>query len=196
MTYPILYTFRRCPYAIRARMALAYAKIQVQPIEVALKNKPADLLSVSAKGTVPVLILEDNTVIDESMDIMIWALSQSDPDDWLDSTLQDAYQDLIYKNDFEFKPLLDKYKYTQHTDKTTFNISKDKATGYLYQLNTLLEKNRFLLKESISIADVAIFPFIRQFYKVDVASFEASDYKNLQHWLNTLLNAPLFLQVM
>ena len=102
MTYPILYTFRRCPYAIRARMALAYAKIDIHQHEVDLKNKPLEMLNASPKGTVPVLILEDGSVIDESIDIMTWALTQSDPDNWLSAEHKDKCDDLINSNDIKW----------------------------------------------------------------------------------------------
>lgn len=197
MAYPILYTFRRCPYAIRARMALAYSKINVVFREVDLKNKPQEMLNASAKATVPVLILEDGSVIDESIDIIIWALKQSDPDSWLLSTeLKDIGDDLIYSNEFKFKPILDNYKYPQYSEKNDPKYYRDKAKGYLNQLNSLLMNNRYLLAEHISIADVAIVPFIRQFYLVDKQWFEHSEYKHLQTWLLSILNSEIFLSVM
>lgn len=196
MTHPILYTFRRCPYAIRARMALAYAEIGTQQIEVNLKNKPEDMLKASAKGTVPVLILENGTVIDESLDIMNWALSQSDPDSWIDSALKRNGDALIFANDFLFKPVLDGYKYSQHQDEALFNTYREKAKLYLNQLNDLLTKNHYLLGDRIQLADIAIFPFIRQFYKVDVEWFEASDYKKVYLWLHSFLDSNLFIKIM
>src|SRR5437868_3280183 len=102
---PILYTFRRCPYAIRARMALAYAKISTIQKEISLKNKPPELLAVSPKGTVPVLILENGSVIEESLDIMLWALGRSDPENWLDRAVKTKSLELIHYNDHSFKPI-------------------------------------------------------------------------------------------
>jgi glutathione S-transferase len=194
--YPILYTFRRCPFAIRARMAIAYSKIKVEQREVELKNKPQEMLLASPKGTVPVLILEDGRVIDESIDIMTWALTQSDPEGWLCSTLKDQSNELIHMNDIEFKPILDNYKYPLRTEKKDPLYYRDQANDYLYQLNSLLMKKRFFLTDQISIADVALFPFIRQFYMVDPQWFELSEYSYLHAWLQFFLNLELFLAVM
>ncbi|MCL9684848.1 glutathione S-transferase [Legionella maioricensis] len=196
MDYRILYTFRRCPYAIRARMALAYSKIDVHQHEVDLKNKPPELLKASAKGTVPVLLLEDGRVLEQSMDIIIWALTQSDPDGWLSTELKEQGDDLIYYNDIKFKPLLDNYKYPKNSEKNDPAYYRDKARIYLNQLNSLLKSNRYLLTDHISFADVAIFPFIRQFYMVDTQWFEQSEYKYLQTWLSSFLNSELFIKVM
>ena len=192
---PILYTFRRCPYAIRARMALAYAGIKVVPREVDLKNKPQELLQASAKGTVPVLVLESGQVIDQSFAIMRWALSQSDPEGWLIEGLQTQSDALIQTNDFEFKPLLDQYKYAKLAE-PGINPYRDKASAFLDQLNSLLINHRFLLADQITLADVAIFPFIRQFYKVDEQWFAERDYQFLHTWLHYFLNSELFLAVM
>ncbi|WP_058468232.1 glutathione S-transferase [Fluoribacter gormanii] len=194
--YPILYTFRRCPYAIRARMALSYSKITVEQREVELKNKPQELLLVSPKGTVPVLVLRDGRVIDESIDIMIWALTQSDPDDWLPIDLKEKCQELIHINDIKFKPILDNYKYPQKSAKKDPLYYREEAKEYLNKLNLLLMENRFLLSNHISITDVALFPFVRQFYMVDQLWFEQSEYKNLLGWLQFFLSSELFLTVM
>jgi glutathione S-transferase len=195
-TYPLLYTFRRCPYAIRARMALAYAQISVQHYEVDLKNKPQAMIIASPKATVPVLIVNEGWVIDESIDIILWALTQSDPEGWLIPDLKTACDDLIHANDFIFKPILDNYKYPQKSSKKDPIYYRDHATEYLNQLNSLLMKNRYLLGNQISIADVALFPFIRQFYMVDPPWFEQSEFKLLLVWLHSFLNSDLFLRVM
>ncbi|WP_454782624.1 glutathione S-transferase [Legionella sp. WA2022007384] len=194
--YPILYTFRRCPYAIRARMALSYSQISVEQREVELKNKPQEMLQVSPKGTVPVLVLRDGRVIDESIDIMIWALAQSDPDGWLSINLKDKCKELIHLNDLKFKPILDNYKYPQKSAEKDPLYYREKAKEYLNKLNFLLMENRFLLASHISIADVALFPFIRQFYMVDPQWFEQSEYKYLHGWLQFFLGSELFLTVM
>ena len=196
VNYPILYTFRRCPYAIRARMALTYSKIDVCQQEVDLKNKPPELLKASAKGTVPVLILTDGRILDQSMDIIFWALNQSDPHRWFRTELKDRANELIYSNDIKFKPLLDHYKYPQNSEKNDPAYYRDKARAYLSQLNLLLKNNRYLLTSRISFADIAIFPFIRQFYMVDKQWFEQSEYQYLQTWLYSFLNSELFLTVM
>nr|WP_182351555.1 glutathione S-transferase [Legionella sp. PC1000] len=196
MDYPILYTFRRCPYAIRARMTLAYSKIKVEPREVELKNKPQEMLLASPKGTVPVLILENGRVIDESIEIMIWALTQSDPDGWLSVGHKDKCHELIHLNDIKFKPILDNYKYPQKSEKKDPLYYREKAQEYLYKLNSLLMKNHFLLGNHINMADVALFPFIRQFYMVDPQWFAQSGYKYLHAWLQFFLDSELFLTVM
>ncbi len=194
--YPLLFTFRRCPFAIRARMALLYSKIKVAQHEVELKHKPQEMLLVSPKGTVPVLVLEDGRVIDESIDIMIWALTQSDPEGWLCSELEDQSNELIHLNDVHFKPILDNYKYPQRTEKNDPLYYREKASHYLDKLNSLLMKQRFLLAERINLADVAIFPFIRQFYMVDPQWFARSGYPYVHAWLQYFLNSELFLAVM
>ncbi|WP_207385823.1 glutathione S-transferase [Legionella bozemanae] len=193
---PILYTFRRCPYAIRARMALVYSKIKVEQREVELKNKPQEMLLASPKGTVPVLILENGHVIDESIDIMIWALTQFDPEGWLSIGQKDKWHELIRLNDIKFKPILDNYKYPQKSEKKDPLYYREEAQEYLYKLNSLLIRNHFLLANHINIADIALFPFIRQFYMVDPQWFAQSDYKSLHAWLQFFLDSELFLTVM
>ncbi|WP_298627899.1 glutathione S-transferase [uncultured Legionella sp.] len=196
MSYPILYTFRRCPYAIRARMILAYSKIKVEQREVDLKNKPQELLDASAKGTVPVLIMGNGQVLDESMEIIRWSLNNSDPEHWFSKELQNAGDELIYINDTHFKPILDNYKYPQKSEKKDPYYYREQAETYLEQLDSLLKINNYLLASHISYADVAIFPFIRQFCMVDKEWFEHSQYKHLQVWLNNFLKSELFLSIM
>ncbi len=175
-------------------MALAYSHIQVEHHEVDLKNKPDDMLKASAKGTVPVLILENGQVIDQSIDIMMWALDQSDPHDWLNPQLKDRSDKLIYTNDVLFKPLLDRYKYSQNPEDAV--RYREQAQPYLQQLNFLLMNHRYLLTDRINVADVALFPFIRQFCMVDKQWFKQSDYTQLQAWLQSFLDSELFLSVM
>lgn len=194
MDTPVLYTFRRCPYAIRARIALAYAKIPVTQYEVDLKNKPIELLQLSPKGTVPVLVLQDKRVIDQSLDIMMWALNQSDPDGWLNPELQASGDELIRQNDTHFKPILDRYKYSQ--DPIVAGGYREQAHSYLKQLDSLLVSRPYLFAEHISLADVALFPFIRQFCMVDQAWFAQSEYAHLQTWLHSFLDSELFLKIM
>ncbi|BCA94539.1 glutathione S-transferase [Legionella antarctica] len=177
-------------------MALTYARIEVNQHEVDLKNKPPELLAASSKGTVPVLLFEDGRVIEQSMDIVIWALSQFDPDGWLSTEFKDKGNELIYLNDITFKPLLDHYKYPQKSEKKDPFYYREKAKTYLEQLNLLLKNNGYLLANRISFADIALVPFIRQFYMVDKQWFEDSEYRHLQAWLHTFLNSELFLGVM
>lgn len=177
-------------------MALSYAGICLEQREVDLKNKPQDLLTVSPKGTVPVLILENGQVLQESLDIIKWALKQSDPQGWLSPELEPKGDALIFLFDKSFKPILDQYKYPQNSEKKDPAYYRDKATPYLEQLNRLLTQYSYLLSDDISFVDVALFPFIRQFYLVDTQWFEQSNYKFLQAWLDGFLNSELFHRVM
>ena len=192
---PILYSFRRCPYAIRARMAIAYASITLEMREVALANKPAAMLAISPKGTVPVLQLSDR-VIDESIEVMRWALSQSDPENWLDLDSQQEQSTLIEENDNEFKGWLDKYKYWDRYPEQSQQDYRIKAENFLSTLELRLQQNSYLLGDNICMADIAIFPFIRQFAFVDKPWFDDADYPLVQRWLNQFLQSKLFEQVM
>lgn len=193
---PVLYTFRRCPYAIRARMALLYAQIELTKIEVDLKNKPMDMLQASPKGTVPVLVLDDGVVIDESLDIMLWALKQSDPDNWLCPEFTEQCVALIQDNDDSFKPILDQYKYPERSEKKDRTCYRNSAKIYLGNLETLLTENPYLLSDHLSLADVALMPFIRQFYMVDMDWFKQSEFQHLLNWLCSMINSNLFQAVM
>lgn len=192
---PILYSFRRCPYAIRARMAIAYASITLEMREVALANKPAAMLAISPKGTVPVLQLSDR-VIDESIEVMRWALSQSDPENWLAVDSQQEQSTLIEENDNEFKGWLDKYKYWDRYPEQSQQDYRIKAENFLSTLELRLQQNSYLLGDNICMADIAIFPFIRQFAFVDKPWFDDADYPLVQRWLNQFLQSKLFEQVM
>jgi len=195
---PILYSYRRCPYAMRARMALSYAGIQVEIREIALREKPAHMLAVSPKGTVPVLVLASNEVLEQSLDIMDWALQQSDVDEWIiqDQAGQKLTADLIVTNDGAFKKSLDKYKYAIRFPENPPEIYRAQGEEFLQRLEILLQQNTYLCRNTISKADVAIFPFVRQFSMVDENWFESADYPSLKAWLNGLLNSQLFLGVM
>ena len=198
MQRPILYSYRRCPYAMRARMALSYAGIQVEIREIALREKPAHMLAVSSKGTVPVLVLASNEVLEQSLDIMDWALQQSDVDEWIiqDQAGQKLTADLIATNDGAFKKSLDKYKYAIRFPENPPEIYRAQGEEFLQRLEILLQQNTYLCRNTISKADVAIFPFVRQFSMVDENWFESADYPSLKAWLNGLLNSQLFLGVM
>lgn len=198
MQRPILYSYRRCPYAMRARMALSYAGIQVEIREIALREKPAHMLAVSPKGTVPVLVLASNEVLEQSLDIMNWALQQSDVDEWIiqDQAGQKLTADLIATNDGAFKQSLDKYKYAIRFPENPPEIYRAQGEEFLQRLEMLLQQNTYLCRNTISKADVAIFPFVRQFSMVDENWFESADYPSLKAWLNGLFNSQLFLGVM
>ena len=192
--FPILYSFRRCPYAMRARLAIRVAAIQVELREVVLKHKPAQLLSASPKGTVPVLVLPDGCVIDESRDIMDWALQQYDPQNWLAYSATELNA-LIDENDRHFKPNLDGYKYAdRHPQPASFY--RLQAEAFLQQLEARLKPQRYLLGDNISLADMAILPFIRQFAHVDLDWFNRAPYPNVQQWLHDFLEGEEFAAVM
>jgi glutathione S-transferase len=190
---PTLFSFRRCPYAIRARMALHGAQVPVQLIEVALREKPAALLAASLKGTVPVLVLQDGTVIDQSLDIMLWALGQDDPHGWLDSSTLVNANRWIALNDDTFKPLLDCYKYaTRHPERTADEHRSRAAAALIEPMQAQLQQTQWLAGPHVSLADVALFPFVRQFAAVDSAWFDAQPWPALQAWLAHWLDSPLF----
>lgn len=199
---PILYTFRRCPYAIRARLAINVSGIEVETREVDLRKKPQVMLERSPKGTVPVLQLADGSVIDESLDIMRWALAIHDPDGWIsgDAGWSAEAVALIDENDGSFKLLLDRYKYPnrgrQNTPAHFAGHYRDEAGTFLRMLNSRLTKHAFLMGETLSLADAAIFPFVRQFAQVDKAWFDAAYDGPLATWLDKLVGSPLFLAVM
>ncbi|MFA6041276.1 MAG: glutathione S-transferase [Methylophilus sp.] len=195
MTTPILYSYRSCPYAMRARMALQQAAIAVEIREISLSAKPQHMLEVSPKATVPVLVLADGKVIDESLQIMQWALVQSDKDSWLTLDLNLALQ-LIDDNDTQFKRALDVYKYPERHPEKTQQAHRSAGELFLQQLEQRLEQHEYLLKDSVSIADVAIFPFVRQFAAVDSVWFGQAPYPKLQLWLNHWLSSALFISVM
>ena len=193
---PILYTFRRCPYAIRARIALSYANIRTEEREVDLKNKPVELIKLSPKATVPVLVFEDGSILEQSLDIIKWALRQSDPDQWLTKELEKESNELIHFNDHQFKPILDRYKYYHRAEIQDPIYYREMAGEYLHQLNKLLTTHKYLLADRVTFADIAIFPFIRQFYMVDEKWFKKSEFTYLVEWLNFFLESALFLRVM
>lgn len=195
---PILYSFRRCPYAIRARLAIKVSAIDVELREVKLSNKPAEMLFCSPKGTVPVLLLPNGNVIDESKDIMEWALSQSDPNNWLtdDVTIQQEIAYLINCNDNEFKNYLDLYKYADRYPEKSVEYYRQQGEGFLEKLERKLNETDFLLKDEVTFVDVAIFPFMRQFAFVDKDWFDNSKYNKLKKWLKYFLQSALFNDVM
>ncbi len=177
---------------MRARMGLFQASIPVEIREIILRDKPAHMLEISPKGTVPVLLLNDGTVIDESLDIMKWALGQNDPDGWLDGNSDE----LIQRNDTIFKHALDRYKYpNRYPDEDCSNARED-GLEILKDLNHRIAQNGYLTRDKIALADIAIFPFIRQFAHVDRAWFYAQDLPGLQSWLKAHLDSQLFKDIM
>ncbi|MEG0922231.1 MAG: glutathione S-transferase [Comamonas sp.] len=195
---PVLYSFRRCPYAMRARLALAQGGVQCQLREVALKDKPAALLAASPKGTVPVLVLADGTVLEQSLDIMLWALRQNDPDGWLAPTNGSLEQmlALINRNDGEFKHALDRCKYPNRYPAPDADAAQTTAQAFLTELNAQLAATGYLFGRDPSLADMAIRPFVRQFAGIDEDAWAAQPWPHLQAWLVRLTDSALFEQIM
>jgi UPF0176 protein len=197
MPLPVLYSFRRCPYAIRARLALRQAQTPYTLHEVVLRNKPAALLALSPKGTVPVLHLPDGRVLEQSLDIMRWALAHHDPAGWLTQAPAEAIQALIDTNDLQFKPLLDRYKYPERHPEQTQAAYRDQAVAcMLTPLDQRLQTSRHLLSDQTSLADMALLPFVRQFAQVDRAWWDDAELPALRQWLHTLVSSELFEAVM
>jgi len=193
----ILYSFRRCPYCMRSHMALKYAGLNVELREVDLSDMPEQALSVSSNATVPLLVLDDGSYMDESWDIVKWALEQSDPDHWLGQDkehLLDA-EILIETNDFSFKEDLDHYKYADRHPEHTQEYYRQRCEEFIEELEEMLSENTFLLSDKLSLADIGVFPFVRQFSKVDEEWFAEAPYPKVRHWLQSLIDSALFQQV-
>lgn len=189
---PILYSYRRCPYAMRARMALKLANVEVEIREISLRDKPTHMLQVSPKATVPVLILQDGSVIDESINIMLFALKEHA----LGANIHAGIAELILENDTQFKLALDTYKYPErHPSKTQIEHRAD-GEVFLQKLENLLQEKPYLFGNNFSLADIAIFPFIRQFAAVDSEWFEAALYPKLRAWLKNWVESELFKSIM
>lgn len=188
---PILYSFRRCPYAMRARLALAVSQTRCELREIKLGAKAEAMLAASPKGTVPVLHLPDGTVIDESLDIMRWALGRHDPEGWLGRD-EPA---LIARNDGAFKHDLDRYKYPdRHGDDPL--LHRDAGSAFLQELEARLLAGPQLCGTARGLADAAIVPFVRQFAAVDRPWFDAQPLPRLRAWLAWHLASDLFGTVM
>lgn len=194
MSEALLYSFRRCPCAMRARLALRYSGVAVRIVEVSLKAKPQEMLTLSPKGTVPVLSV-DGQVIDESLAIMQWALAQHDPDDWLLGG-DPAVLALIAENDGGFKHCLNRYKYAERYPEYPMEHYRAEGAVFLHALEGLLAERAYLLAEHLSLADMALAPFVRQFAHVDRDWFARAPYPRLQQWLDEFLQSPLFIGVM
>lgn len=194
---PILYSFRRCPYAIRARLAIKASGVRVVLREVVLRDKPAALLLASAKATVPVLQLPNGHVLEQSLDIMRWALEQHDPQGWLCLREQEEALALIALNDGPFKHALDRYKYASRHPARPVQAWRDDAVDLmLAPLNKRLVDRPFLLRDTPSLADMAIAPFIRQFAAVDPGWFDSAPFEPLQAWTKRIVYSKLFEAVM
>lgn len=191
MTQPILYSFRRCPYAMRARMALKASETEVEHREILLRDKPQAMLDASPKGTVPVLVLPDRQVIDESIDVMRWALGRNDPSGWLEG----VDEDLIARVDGEFKHHLDRYKYASRHD-TDAEEHRRAAMATIRHLDERLAGQSYLSGDRWTMTDAAIMPFIRQFAATDRNWFDAQPVPHVRAWLDKALASPIFTDIM
>ena len=196
--YPILYSFRRCPYAMRARFAIRASGITVEIREIKLQNKPVEFLKLSPKGTVPVLVTNSEEILDESLDIMNWALRIKDSRNWLDEGKlnQNEVENILKILELEFKQNLDKYKYPTRYKNVDKNFYRDKNLIFLNKLKNLLKANKALNCSHLSLIDYAIFPFIRQFRNVDEKWFDALNFNFVKDWLYQIIDSEDFLSIM
>ena len=196
--YPVLYSFRRCPYAMRARLAIAASGIVCALREVVLARKPPALLQASPKGTVPVLVLPDDIVLEQSLDIMLWALRRNDPQQWLPSTEQDleAALQLIAQCDGDFKAQLDRYKYPNRYALPDGQAHRALGAQFLQTLNERLGSHRYLMGEHFGLLDAAIAPFVRQFAHTDPTWFASQHWPALQQWLTAFEASGDYIRVM
>lgn len=193
MTHPILYSFRRCPYAMRARLAIASSGQTVALREILLRDKPDEMLSASPKGTVPVLVLDD--VIEESIDVMRWALGKSDPEG-LNAHMNDAAHALIAECDGPFKSALDLTKYAVRHPDTDPAQSRATAAAFITTLDAQLGGQPWLLGDRPSFADLAILPFVRQFAHTDLEWWTAQPFSHAQNWLAAFKTSDRFASIM
>ena len=193
---PILYSFRRCPYAMRARMAIHISGQKCELREVLLRDKPPSMLEYSAKGTVPVLILQDNKVIDESLDVIDWALNLNDPDNWQRSKDTEKTKELIKINDGEFKYHLDRYKYSKRYDNEDPEFHRKRCLKFIESINNELNNSEYIFDDNISYADIVLLPFIRQYRIADIEWFDSLPYNNLKKWLSSFLDSYLLNSIM
>ena len=196
--YPTLYSFRRCPYAMRARLALRLCKIECIIREISLKAKNTEFLRVSPKATVPVLVLPNGEVLEESLDIIYWSLEQNDPSKLkVNNQLGRKTSKLIELFDTEFKFHLDRYKYSSRYNIQNSQVHRDKAREILVQINTMLEGKSYMEGKNISLLDISILPFVRQFRIADMKWFDNNlGLDNVNKWLNIFLNSDLLASIM
>lgn len=189
---PVLYSFRRCPYAMRARLALAACGVVVELREVVLRDKPASLRAASPKATVPVLVLPDGTVIDQSLAIMDWALTQPGAPSWNgpDESTRQAMLALVAENDGAFKQALDRYKYPERHPGHPREAAYAQGAQWLQGLESRLHPQPWLWGAQPLLADVAVFPFVRQWAAVDAQAWEAGPWPRLRAWLSACLALP------
>ena len=193
---PILYSFRRCPYAMRARMAIHISSQKCEIREVLLRDKPPSMLEYSSKGTVPVLVLQSGEVIDESIDVIEWALNLNDPDNWQRSKDNEKTKELIKINDGEFKHHLDRYKYSKRYDNEDPEFHRKKCLSFIEKVNSELQNSKYIFDDAISHIDISLLPFIRQFRIADNEWFDELPYENVKSWLSNFLNSELLKSIM
>jgi len=196
---PILYSLRNCPYAMRARIAIFKAKQTVLLRDLVLSNKPEEMLQASPKGTVPVVVLADGRVIEESLEVMLWAFNETDPDDLLhcqrDNSLVEMLE-LIYEFDHDFKTCLEQYKCAKRYKENNLIEQRAACELYIQKLELRLTKHAYLMSDKESLADIALLPFIRQFARIERQWYLQSPYPNVRLWLNNYLQSPMFTKVM
>ena len=181
---------------MRARMAIHISGQRCELREVLLRDKPPSMLEYSAKGTVPVLILQDGKVIDESLDVIDWALNLNDPDDWQRSKDKEKTKELIKINDGEFKYHLDRYKYSKRYDNEDPEFHRKKCLKFIESINNELNNSKYIFDDNISYADIVVLPFIRQFRIADIEWFDSLPYDNLKKWLSSFLDSSLLNSIM
>ncbi len=180
---------------MRARMVLLHSKIQCEIREIKLSNKPKEMLAISPKGTVPVLILENGDILDESLDVMLWAIEQGNLRNLFNSGKKEIL-DLIKINDGEFKDAIDRYKYSSLYPEKPMIEYRKMGEPFLEKIESYLEKNKFIFGKNISLADLAIFPFIRQFCRVDIDWFNSSLFKKIKEWTLFFEGSENFIDIM
>ncbi len=197
--YPTLYSFRRCPYAMRARLALRLCKIECIIREISLKAKNREFLKVSPKGTVPVLLLPNGKVLEESLDIINWSLEQNDPNklkvnDKLTKQINEKYIQLF---DSDFKFHLDRYKYSSRYNISNSEIHRNKARNLLIEINAMLEGKDYIGGQYMSLLDISILPFVRQYRIADINWFDNHlGLRNINNWVNIFLNTEILASIM
>ena len=198
-TLPILYSLRNCPYAMRARIAIFKAKQIVMLRDIVLSNKPKEMILASPKATVPVLVLANGSVVEESLAIMLWALNETDPDGLLQSQNEhelSAMLNLIESFDHGFKLCLEQYKCAKRYRENNIIECRVECEQFIQTLENRLKHHDFLMSNTESLADIALLPFIRQFARIERQWYLQSPYPKVRQWLNNYLQSPMFTKVM